>query len=135
MIGQAGIGAVRLKQCGLLLLLVLGGCSALRRPPPVVDRSHDAHILQEVQARLAAEPAVATSSFRVEVDGGIVLLYGNVEGMGAWECAIRNAQLVPGVVTVVDYMTIERGPRDIRCLAPSPPRTPTAEPPNLNPES
>jgi len=101
-----------------LLLTTVVACSSLRRPPPVVDRSNDARILADVQTRLRGEPALQPSELRVEVDGGVVRLYGSVSGMGAWECAIRNAQLVPGVVTVVDYLTLRRGPTKVRCEAP-----------------
>jgi osmotically-inducible protein OsmY len=89
----------------------------LRRPPPSVDRSQDPRILQDVQSRLASEPALDASQIRVEVDGGVVLLYGSVAGMGAWNCALRNAQLVEGVRTVVDYLILERGPREAICVA------------------
>ncbi|MEX2581914.1 MAG: BON domain-containing protein [Gemmatimonadota bacterium] len=100
------------------LVLAVSACGGLRRPPPEVDRTRDAGILVDVQERLAAEPALDAADFRVEVDGGVVLLYGTARGMGVWECAIRNAQLVPGVRTVVDYLVLERGPRDIQCRAP-----------------
>ncbi len=109
-----------MRLMALLLVASLLGCSSLRRPLPEVDRSQDDRILQEVEARLTAEPQLASSPIRVEVDGGLVLLYGSVEGMGAWNCAIRNAQLVDGVSSVVDYLVIDRGPRDIACLAPLP---------------
>jgi hypothetical protein len=115
--------AARWATRGTLLLYLLSAvaCSALRRPPPVVDRSADPGILADVERRLQAEPSVDFSNIRVEVDGGVVLLYGSVEGIGAWECAIRNAELVPGVLTVVDYLVIERGPRSGACKAPRDP--------------
>jgi BON domain len=108
---------------GLLLLYVpwVVGCSSLRRPPPEVDRSGDASILANVRSRLDAEPTIGLQNLRVEVDGGVVMLYGSVQGMGAWECAIRNAELVPGVRTVVDFLVIERGPRTAACKAPRDP--------------
>jgi osmotically-inducible protein OsmY len=86
----------------------------------VVDTSQDARIEQEVRARLAAEPSLAAAGVRVEVNGGVVLLHGGVAGIGAWQCAIATSGLVPGVRTVVDYLVIGRGPRDVRCLAPRP---------------
>ena len=105
------------------LLISLQGCAGLRRPGPEVDRSGDARITQEVQARLAAEPVLDAGRLRVSVDGGVVMLYGSVDGIGQWQCAIRNASMVPGVETVVDYLVIERGPREVECLAPRPPTT------------
>jgi osmotically-inducible protein OsmY len=100
----------------LLLLVSQVGCSALRRPPPVVDRTQDPRIRQEVEARLAREPSLQMETLRVEVDGRVVVLHGSVRGLGAWQCAIRTAQLVEGVQTVADYLVIERGPRDVTCL-------------------
>ena len=101
-----------------LLCFLLGGCSLLRRPLPEPDRSQDPRILQEVEARIAREPSLDRDAIRVDVDGGIVLLHGRVEGIGAWRCAITNAELVPGVQTVVDYLVLARGPREVACLAP-----------------
>lgn len=92
-------------------------CAALRRPPYPVDRTHDERIARELTERLAAEPSLAADELRVEVDGGVVVLHGSVVGMGAWRCAIRNAELVSGVRTVVDYLVLERGPREVQCLA------------------
>lgn len=109
-----------MRVAALFLIVGLMGCAGLRRPEPVLDRSQDDRILREVDARIAAEPGIG-AGLRVEVDGGIVLLYGSVQGMGAWNCAIRNAQLVDGVRTVVDYLVLERGPRDITCHAPRSP--------------
>lgn len=102
------------------LLLLLPGCGLVGRSTPPVDRSQEPRIQQAVQARLAAEPSLAAASIRVEVDGATVLLYGSVAGLGAWQCALTNAELVAGVSSVVDYLVIGRGPRDVRCLAPAP---------------
>lgn len=105
---------------GILVLIQLSlvGCVSIRRPRPPLDRSRDPAIVSELQARLAAEPALGASSFRVEAHGGAVHLHGAVQGIGGWSCALRNAHLVEGVATVIDYLVIERGPRDIECRAP-----------------
>lgn len=100
------------------LFLGLAGCSSLRRPGPTIDTTQDPRIIQEVQARLAAEPVIDASHIRVDARGGVVMLYGSVAGLGQWQCAIRNAELVPGVATVVDYLVLERGPREVDCQAP-----------------
>src|SRR5690606_41385013 len=84
-----------------LLLTTVVACSSLRRPPPVVDRSHDARLLADVQARLRGEPALQPSELRLELAGGVVRLDGSVAGVGAWEEATRNGQQVSGGVTVV----------------------------------
>ena len=106
--------------CAVLLVLPAAGCGFLGRSSPPVDRSQDERIRQEVSARLAAEPSLDATNLRVEVDGGVVLLHGGVSGMGAWQCAISTSGLVRGVRSVVDYLVIGRGPRDVRCLAPRP---------------
>lgn len=71
-------------------------------------------------ARIAAEPSLDSEAIRVVVEGRMVMLHGAVRGIGAWQCAIANAELVPGVQSVVDYLVIERGAREVRCLAPRP---------------
>jgi osmotically-inducible protein OsmY len=73
-----------------------------------------------VAARIAAEPSLDSESIRVDVEGGTVMLHGSVRGMGAWQCAITNAGLVQGVRSVVDYLVLERGERNVQCLAPRP---------------
>lgn len=105
-----------------LLSLVAGACG-LRRPPIPIDRSQDGRITAAVAARIAAEPSLQTEAIRVDVEGGMVMLHGAVRGIGAWQCAITNAELVPGVTSVVDYLVIERGERDVQCLAPRPDTT------------
>lgn len=104
----------------LLALSAAGGCGLLGRSAPPLDRSQDTRIRQEVEARLAQEPSLTPGQVRVEVEGRSVRLHGNVQGIGAWQCAITNAGLVEGVASVVDYLVLERGPRDVRCLAPRP---------------
>jgi hypothetical protein len=104
----------------LLLPLAISGCG-LRRPPPApANPALDARIRSEVAARLAAEPSIGAGKIRVDVKGGTVLLYGSVEGIGAWQCALTNAGLAAGAKTVVDYLVLERGPKEVRCLAPRP---------------
>lgn len=103
---------------GLTLLVALIGCSGRATYTP--DRSQDGRIQQEVTARLAAEPALRPNSIRVEVDGGTVMLHGAVRGIGEWQCAITNAELVSGVTSVADFLVLERGARSVECLAPRP---------------
>jgi hypothetical protein len=98
----------------------LAGCSLVRRPAPVIDRSQDGRIQREVQARMTGEPSIDAGNVRVSVDGGIVALHGSVKGIGAWQCAISTSELVRGVRSVADYLVIERGPRDVRCVSPRP---------------
>jgi BON domain len=106
--------------CAALLALPMAGCGLVGRSSPPLDRSQDERIRQEVTARLAGEPSLDGSTLRVEVNGGVVLLHGGVSGMGAWQCAVSTSGLVRGVRSVVDYLVIGRGPREVRCLAPRP---------------
>jgi hypothetical protein len=48
----------------------------------------------------------------------MVILHGSVAGLAAWQCALRNAALVEGVLSVTDYLVIGPGPREVTCLAP-----------------
>jgi hypothetical protein len=93
-----------------------------------VDRSQDARIQAEVEMRMAAEPGIDAAAIRVDVDGAIVLLFGSVAGIDAWQCAIRNAQMVEGVRTVVDYLVIERATTVLPCLAARTPGSVTTAP-------
>jgi osmotically-inducible protein OsmY len=103
----------------VLSLLLSSGCAAVTgSSEPLADRSRDPIILQEIQARLAAETSLDASQIRVEVTAGRVTLYGSVEGVAAWQCAVSNAQLVTGVKSVVDFLVIERGPARIICGLP-----------------
>jgi hypothetical protein len=101
-----------------MLIAFSTGCGFLARGEPPVDRSQDPRIRAEVERRMASEPGIDAAAIRVEVDGAIVVLYGSVAGIDAWQCAIRNAQLVEGVRSVVDYLVIERGTMAGPCLAP-----------------
>lgn len=111
----------RLPLLALVCAVLAGGCGLIGRSSVPLDRSQDPRIRQEVEGRFLREPALAADLIRVEVEGGVVKLHGTVRGLGAWRCALRNAGLVPGVRSVVDYLLLERGPRDARCLAPASP--------------
>jgi hypothetical protein len=105
---RAGVLLVGLSSCGFLG----------RSDPPEATPVEVAGIEREVAARLAAEPSIGPGRVRVEVLGRTVALYGSVRGIGALHCAIRNAELVQGVRNVADYLVLEPGPREVRCLAP-----------------
>jgi hypothetical protein len=110
----------RRKHVVICTAIALAAACGLRQPRLPVDRSQDERILGEVAARIAAEPSLDSESIRVDVEGGTVLLHGSVRGMGAWQCAITNAGLVRGVRSVIDYLVLERGERNVQCLAPRP---------------
>lgn len=131
---MARAAGVAVRMGGILLLAVATGCGARRVDPPV-DRSEDPRIQREVEARLAAEPSIDPGAVRVAVEGGVVTLHGSVAGIGAWQCALRNAALVQGVVTVAGYLVLERGPRDVPCRAPPPGDAPEGSSAYIPPEA
>jgi hypothetical protein len=106
----------RLALC-LALLAGAGGCAGRRVPVEAVNPTLDGRIAVEVRQRLEREPSVDAARVRVEAEGARVRLFGSVEGIGAWNCALRNAWLVQGVEGVADFLVIERGPPEVRCLA------------------
>ncbi|HEU0015176.1 MAG TPA: BON domain-containing protein [Longimicrobium sp.] len=112
---MAGAGVLAaLGACG-----VLGGGRPAETPQQAAAREEaDARIRREVEARLAAEPAVGAGRIRVDVVRGEVRLHGTAPGFGALRCAIRNAELTPGVQLVIDFLVLEPGPSTVRCIAP-----------------
>ncbi|HEX2076743.1 MAG TPA: BON domain-containing protein [Longimicrobium sp.] len=116
------LGVAPVQGCGLL------GGEPAESPVQVQERrQQDEAIRREVEARLAAEPSIGAGRLRAVVNAGDVQLHGAVVGFGALQCAIANAELVPGVRLVIDYMVLQPGPRRVTCLAPrifSAPATP-----------
>ena len=90
----------------LLLAGLLGGCGALRRSDPPLDRTHDPRIRGQVEARLAAEPSLESASIRVEVDGGTVLLHGgavelaSARGIKGWRLTMTHTHRVAEAIAV-----------------------------------
>ena len=105
-------------------MLAPAACSFLKHTPKAspeqvaARQAEDVRIRREVESRLAAEPSIASGRVRVAVDSGYVSLFGAVSGLGALRCAERNAELVRGVVHVIDQLVLDPGPRDVRCLSP-----------------
>jgi len=111
-------GAVlRRSLVGVAALAVLAGCARNADPAPAPDPVADRGIEQELRARIAAEPSLVAAQIRAEVEGARVRLFGSVEGIGAWHCALRNAWLIQGVEGVSDFLVIERGPPEVACRA------------------
>jgi hypothetical protein len=107
------------------LMATQGGCALLgggappETPAQAAERvALEETIRQEVEARMAAEPAIGAGRIRAEVNGGDVQLHGAAPGFGALQCALANAALVPGVRLVVDMMVLQPGPSRVSCLAP-----------------
>jgi osmotically-inducible protein OsmY len=112
----AAVAAALAVQSGCALL---GGGETRETPEQVSVRvAQQETIRREVEARMAAEPAIGAGRIRAVVSDGDVQLHGAAAGFGALRCALTNAALVPGVRLVVDMMVLEPGPRDVSCLAP-----------------
>ena len=108
--------ALLASQAGCALLG--GGAPAETPEEAVVRQTREETIRREVEARLAAEPAIGAGRIRAVVRNGDVQLHGAAPGFGALQCAIANAGLVPGVELVVDMMVLQPGPSRVSCLAP-----------------
>jgi osmotically-inducible protein OsmY len=98
---------------------VFGGGEPPETPAQAQERvQREESIRREVEARLAAEPSIGAGRIRAVVNQGDVHLHGAAPGFGALQCALANAQLVPGVRLVVDFMVLQPGPSRVTCLAP-----------------
>jgi osmotically-inducible protein OsmY len=106
-------GTMPMQGCGLL-----GGGAAETPAQAQARQQQDETIRREVEARLAAEPSIGAGRLRALVSRGDVQLHGAVTGFGALQCAIANAELVPGVRLIIDQMVLHPGPRRVTCLAP-----------------
>ena len=85
----------------------------MRIQPQLSIERRDPTSSGEVQARLAAEPP-STPPHPGRSGRWLVTLLRQRHGAAAWRCAHRNAQLVEGVISVIDYLVIERGlPRSV----------------------
>lgn len=113
---------LRLPVClfAALLIAACRGSSPSASPFEIPESAEDGLLRVALERRLAAEPSLTARQIRVETRGGTVLLHGIVYGLGEWQCALANAELTPGVQTVVDYLVLGRGPPQIPCLAPRP---------------
>jgi hypothetical protein len=118
LVGGSIRGAVVLA---VLLPFLATGCRARTGAIVPVNPALDARIERELERRIAAEPLLDVEAIRPRVEHARVHLHGSVEGMAAWGCVIRNASITEGVVGVVDFLVIERGPREGVCLAPRDP--------------
>jgi osmotically-inducible protein OsmY len=98
---------------------LLGGGKPAETPAQVQERAvQEEAIRREVEARLAAEPSIGAGRIRAVVNQRDVHLHGAAPGFGALQCAVANAELVPGVRLVVDFMVLQPGPSRVNCLAP-----------------
>jgi BON domain len=117
--------AVRWIPVGAMMATGGAGCALLGggRPAETPDQAQvrttrEETIRREVEARIAAEPAIGAGRIRAVVNHGDVQLHGSAPGFGALQCALANAALVPGVRLVVDMMVLQPGPSRATCQAP-----------------
>jgi len=98
---------------------LFGGGKPAETPQQAAGRVvQEETIRREVEARMAAEPAIGAGRIRAVVKNADVQLHGAAPGFGALQCAMANAALVPGVQLVVDMMVLQPGPSRVNCLAP-----------------
>ena len=98
---------------------LLGGGEPVETPVQIAQRmTREETIRREVEARLAAEPAIGAGHIRAVVRNRDVQLHGMARGLGALQCAMANAGLVAEVHLVVDMMVLQPGPARVECLAP-----------------
>lgn len=111
----------------LALSLVFGLVSACTRAPD------DAQIAGEVQARIEADPNVATKQITVNSNNGVVTLSGTVASDAEREAAARDAARVEGVKTVVNNLQVAPAAAPVEEARaeeppPAPARTPRRKP-------
>lgn len=104
---------------GMGACALLGGGEPAETPVQIAERTaREAAVVAEVQARMAAEPSIDSGAIRPVVVGSEVHLHGTVRGFGALQCAKANAELVPGVTLVIDFLVLQPGPARVTCHAP-----------------
>jgi osmotically-inducible protein OsmY len=119
MIALRGTAAAALLATQGACALLGGGGKPAETPQQVAERVvQEESIRREVEARMAAEPAIGAGRIRAVVKNADVQLHGAAPGFGALQCAMANAALVPGVQLVVDMMVLQPGPSRVNCLAP-----------------
>lgn len=71
------------------------------------QRSNDAHLFDEVCARLLNEDHLAPCDIQVRVKDCVVQLSGWVQTVHAKRLAIETALTVPGVVSILDQIRVQ----------------------------
>ena len=94
----------------MLIGTLLGGCSPTdsRSEPPeqASDSISDAGITVSVKLALAVERGVKASEINVDTDHGTVTLYGEVGSQAERQLAVKVAQDVSGVKTIVNKIHV-----------------------------
>jgi hypothetical protein len=100
----------------------LGGCKSA---PATVD---DPTLTANVQQKIAADSALSTEPIQVAVQNGVVTVTGSVSNAAAKSLATRDAASVPGVVKVVDSISVIANTGPVSATATTPLEQPQLEP-------
>ena len=115
---------------GLLLL----GSERLPALPQAADTTSDSAINSAIQAKLSQNPALKTQGIRVSTQQGVVTLTGTVESEQQRAAVDRIASTEPGVVKVLDGLSVRGSTNSDSVQAQYPAPTQPA-PQNRNPNS
>lgn len=118
-------------------LLVLGSTLLLASPQSAQTTTSDSAITNAIEAKLYRDPALKTQDIQVSTQQGVVTLTGTVDTQAQREAADRIASYEPGVVKVIDSMTVSEsapapaGGASIQYSAPSQPADTSQSPGNV----
>jgi hypothetical protein len=90
----------------LSLCLILAGCSGSAYVETQVKEPVDTAIAVSVNSALRADPALRNFNIQVEVEGGVVTLWGEVNNRANQEKALSLAKQVEGVKEVRNELKI-----------------------------
>jgi hypothetical protein len=90
-------------------LLSLGLVAVVLASSGCNKKVDDTQLATQVQAQIAADPALQGQMITASAVNGAVTLSGTVSGQGSRELASNDAAKVPGVRTVVNNLTVQGG--------------------------
>jgi len=113
--------------------LLLMSSSLLMAGPQSSQDTDDSAITTAIQAKLFQDPALKTQDIRVSTQDGVVTLTGTVDTQLQQSAVDRIASMEPGVVKVVDSLTVNASaattPANVEHSQPAPTSAPS-EPPS-----
>lgn len=87
-------------------LILVSSSLLVARPQYAQTSTNDNAITTAIEAKLFRDPALKTQDIRVSTQQGVVTLSGTVDTQDQRDAADRIASLQPGVVKVIDSMTV-----------------------------
>jgi len=90
----------------LTLLFALLYCSPAITVAQTSEQPSDAKIANALNKALRADPGVSSNNITVEVSEGIATLKGDVNNMLAKERAVRIAETIRGVLSIIDWIEV-----------------------------